>query len=149
MQKKVCIVIKANQEFIRHTGEDVKKNAAVLNNLFESISDVYIPMLRMIDKLNLAKIPCRFAVVLPPVLCNLLSDDSIQTLYIDWLNKKNELGLSELERNKNDSKTTQIIKSEIYENEELKQDFEKKYQKNLIEVFSKHMKNGTIEILGT
>ena len=149
MQKKVCIVIKANQEFIRHTGEDVKKNAAVLNNLFESISDVYIPMLRMIDKLNLAKIPCRFAVVLPPVLCNLLSDDSIQTLYIDWLNKKNELGLSELERNKNDSKITQIIKSEIYENEELKQDFEKKYQKNLIEVFSKHMKNGTIEILGT
>jgi 1,4-alpha-glucan branching enzyme len=52
MQKILSIVIKASQDFIRHTDEDLKDNAPILNNFYESISNVYIPLLRMIEKLE-------------------------------------------------------------------------------------------------
>ena len=85
MQKILSIVIKASQDFIRHSDEDLKDNAPVLNSFYESISNVYIPLLRMIEKLEADKIKYRFALVLPPVLCNMLSDPELQEGYITWL----------------------------------------------------------------
>ena len=96
MQKILSIVIKASQDFIRHSEEDLKDNAPVLNNFFEAISNVYIPLLRMIENLEKDKIKCRFSLVLPPVLCNMLSDEVLQDEYISWLEKRNTLGKAEL-----------------------------------------------------
>ena len=77
MQKILSIVIKASQDFIRHTEDEIKDNAPVLNNFYEAISNVYIPLLRMLEKLEADKVKFRFGLVLPPVLCNLLSDEVI------------------------------------------------------------------------
>ena len=52
MQKILSIVIKASQDFIRHSDEDLKDNAPILNNFYEAISNVYIPLLRMLEKLE-------------------------------------------------------------------------------------------------
>ena len=35
MQQILSIVIKASQDFIRHSDEDLKENAPVLNNFYE------------------------------------------------------------------------------------------------------------------
>ena len=98
MQQILSIVIKASQDFIRHSEEDLKENAPVLNNFYESISNVYIPLLRMMEKLEADQVKYRFALVLPPVLCNMLSDPILQDGYVSWLEKRNTLGKSELRR---------------------------------------------------
>ena len=131
MQKILSLVIKASQDFIRHTEEDLKDNAPVLNNFYESISNVYIPLLRMIENLESDRIKYRFALVLPPVLCNMLSDPILQDGYISWLEKRNALGKAELRRNKTDQKVCEIINSTIEENKKLISDFKDKYHKKL------------------
>ena len=50
MQKKISFIIKASQEFFRHTEEEEKINAPVINKFFESISNLYIPLLNMLEK---------------------------------------------------------------------------------------------------
>ncbi len=149
MQKILSLVIKASQDFIRHTGDDLKNNAPVLNNFFESISNVYIPLLRMIENLEADKIKYRFSIVLPPVLCNMLSDASLQDEYINWLEKRNAFGKAELRRNKADEKLCAIINDTIENNKNLIADFTEKYNKNLIPVFAEYMTKGYIELLGT
>ena len=100
MQKILSLVIKASQDFIRHSEEDIKDNAPVLNSFYEAISNVYIPLLEMIEKLEADNVKYRFALVLPPVLCNMLSDSVLQDEYLKWLDKRNDLGKAELRRNK-------------------------------------------------
>ena len=41
-----------------------------------------------------------FSIVFPPILCNLLSSDSLQEDYLKWLENKILLGQKELIRNK-------------------------------------------------
>ena len=135
MQKILGIVIKASQDFIRHSDEDLRDNAPVLNNFFEAISNVYIPLLRMVERLEQDNIKYRFTLVLPPVLCNMLSDTVLQDEYISWLEKRNSLGKAELKRNKADPKICEIITSTIEANKSLISDFKDKYHKNLIPVF--------------
>ena len=78
MLKNLSLIIKANQIFISHTGNDIKNNAPILNSLYESISDIYIPLLNMIENLEKDDQPCKFGLVLPPILCNLLADEEIK-----------------------------------------------------------------------
>ena len=149
MQKILGIVIKASQDFIRHSDEDLKDNAPVLNNFFEAISNVYIPLLRMMENLEADKVKYRFALVLPPVLCNMLSDPVLQDEYVSWLEKRNTLGKAELKRNKSDEKICKIINETIETNKSLLSDFTGKYNKNLIPFFAEYMNKGYIELMGT
>ena len=149
MQKILSLVIKANQDFIRHSEDDIKSNAPVLNSFYESISNVYIPLLEMIEKLEADNIKYRFAIVLPPVLCNMLSDPILQDEYLNWLDKRNDLGKKELKRNKENEEICKIINNTIEINNKRKKDFVEKYNKNLISVFADYMSKGYIELLGT
>ena len=149
MQKILSLVIKANQDFIRHSEEDIKSNAQVLNSFYEAISNVYIPLLEMIERLEADNISYRFALVLPPILCNMLSDTVLQDEYIKWLDKRNDLGKKELRRNSDNEEICKIITKTIETNKKRKADFVEKYNKNLIPVFADYMAKGYIELLGT
>ncbi|MCR5187450.1 MAG: DUF1957 domain-containing protein [Treponema sp.] len=149
MQKNLSLIIKANQEFIRHTGEDKITNAPILNVFYESISSTYIPMLEMLGRLEADNISFCVGLVLPPVLCNLLSDEDLQESYIAWLDKKNELGLKELNRNASNPEIKELVQAYIDENLKTKTLFEEKYNKKLIPAFAQYMEKGYIELLGT
>jgi 1,4-alpha-glucan branching enzyme len=51
MLKNLVFIVKARQDFIRYSGDEKKKNAPLLNSLFESISEIYIPLYYNIIKL--------------------------------------------------------------------------------------------------
>ncbi len=149
MQKILSLVIKANQDFIRHSEADLESNAPVLNSFYESISNIYIPLIRMLEKLSADKVNCKFALVLPPVLCNMLSDEVLQKGYVKWLQERNNFGKAELRRNKANPKIVENIKAIIEENNKLKTDFTDKYDSKLIPIFAEYMNKGYIELLGT
>ncbi len=149
MQKFFSLIIKANQDFIRHTGDDLKQNAPVLNSFYESISKVYIPLLEMIEKLSLDQVKFRFGLVLPPLLCNMLSDEGLQNAYLQWLDERISLGQTELKRNKGKQPLLALINAEINENKRLKTVYQEKYNCKLIPFFAEYMNKGYIELLGT
>lgn len=149
MQKYLSLIIKANQDFIRHTGEDLEQNAPILNTFYESISDVYIPLLRMIEKLEEEKVKFCFGLVLPPLLCNMLSDEVLQNSYVQWLDERIKLGQLELNRNKEKKEIAVLISATVENNKKLKSDFVNKYSSKLIPFFAEYMNKGLIELLGT
>ncbi len=149
ISKNLSLIIKANQDFIRHTGEDEKINAPVLNVFYESLSATYIPLLHMLEKLEADGVKFRIGMVLPPILCNLLSDEKIQESFIVYLDKKNELGLKELQRNASNPDIQKIIQKELDDTAQIKVDFVEKYNKKLIPVFADFVQKGYLELLGT
>ena len=103
MQKYFSLIIKASQDFIRHTDDDVRQNAPVLNSFYESITNVYIPLLNMLERFEKEEKKIRIGLVLPPVLCNMLSDDYLKEAYVKWLEREliwERLSLKEIMRKK-------------------------------------------------
>jgi len=148
MIKNLALIVKASQEFIRHTEDEIKNNQAELATLFESISDTYIPLLNSVENMEKDGVSFRFGVVLPPVLCALLNSSTIQQLYVEWLDKKNELGQKELQ-NCTDEANKKLISYYIEKNNQTKTDFVEKYDCKLISKFAEFRKNGSLEILAT
>ena len=149
MQKYFSLIIKASQDFIRHTDDDVRQNAPVLNSFYESITNVYIPLLNMLERFEKEEKKIRIGLVLPPVLCNMLSDDYLKEAYVKWLDKRIDLGKAELKRNNEEEAVCNVIRSVVEENKARKADFLNKYESSLIPAFAKYMQNGYLELLGT
>ena len=149
MQKFFSLIIKANQDFIRHTGDNLRHNAPLLNSFYESISEVYIPLLEMVEKLSADGINFRIGLVLPPLLCNMLSDDSLKEAYVQWLDERIKLGQAESRRNKDKPAIQALITEELEKNKQRKKIFAEKYNSSLVPAFADFMNKGYLELLGT
>ena len=150
MIKKLVLIIKTYHDFIRTGNDDcISHNASRLNNLFESISESYIPLLNMFERLEKDGVEFKLGLVLPPVLCSMLENPVIQELYVDFLDKRIALGKKELNRNKEDKKATAIVERTIEKYKSLKNDFTQKYKSNIIASFAEYQQKGIIEILAT
>ena len=147
MHKDLVFIINTNQNFIRTAGKDSESFLPVLNDFFESVSDVYIPLLNMLERLEEENIRCRFGLVLAPVLCSLLEKEDIQQMYVEWLGKRIALGQKQL--SSADKSVTNIIEKTIERNKKLLADFEKKYECNLLKKFSEYHQKGFVELLAT
>ena len=150
MVKNLAFIIKTSQDFIR-TNEDnpPECDKLKLNSFFEAISDSYIPMLQTFERLKNDGISFKVGLVLPPVLCSMLEDEKIKSLYIDFLDKRISLGKKEINRCKENPAALKIALATSEKNKELKKLFTDVYDKNLIAQFVKYQKEGYLEILGT
>lgn len=149
MLRNLVFVIKASQEFIRHSKDDKVLIEPELNSLFESITDVYIPLLRLLEKWENSQKATKIGLVLPPALCAFLDNPEIQNMYLLWLDARINFGQAELERNKDNKDILDNVEFIQKKFKKAKQDFEKKYNKQLLPCFLDYHKSGFLELLGT
>ena len=150
MQKNLSFIIKLYQDFVRTTDQQsLELDYIKLNSFFDAVSDSYIPILWMLERLEKDNVDCKIGLVIPPVLCSLLESPKIQELYLLYLDKRIALGKKEVNRFKNQPESVEIIKQTIDKYSELKKAFSSTYQKNLISQFAEFQKKGLIEILAT
>ena len=150
MVKNLAFIIKTSQDFVRTNEENpLECDKLMLNSFFEAISDSYIPLLQMFERLKNDGVSFKLGLVLPPVLCSMLEDEKIQKLYVDFLDKRIALGKKELTRCKDNQKALEIITATCEKNKELKKLFNDTYEKKLVPQFAKYQREGLIEILGT
>ncbi|MCR5290831.1 MAG: DUF1957 domain-containing protein [Treponema sp.] len=138
-QKSLVLVIDAHESYIPKNNID----------LFQHISDIYIPLLNMMRSLEKDAVPFQIAMVFSVPLCTMLSDPFIQQEYIEWLDKKIELGQHELERCKKSDKMMKTVSLCL---EKVKQDkhvFIEVYEQNLLKAFASFAKKGYIHLLAT
>ncbi len=150
LQKKLVLLLNTNQQYVRHLQEeDIKKFAPEINRLFESITDTYIPLLWMFEKLEAEGVAYKIQMVLPPVLCTLLEDTVIQAQYVDWLSRAEVLCAKEVKRvSKN--KTVQLLaQNRLDVLKKCHSDFTERYGMRLIPQFALHQKAGNLEIMAT
>ena len=149
MNKNLVFIIKANQEFIRHTKKEILEVEPELNSLFESISRTYIPLLNMLEGFEKDGVQAKIGLVLPPVLCALLDNEEIQNMYVTWLKNRIQLGEKELKRCKKDEAILKNVQNVIDQAKALQKDFEEKYNKKLIEKFVEYHRKNFIELIAT
>ncbi len=130
---------------------DAHQNYVTEHNypLFQAISGTYIPLLNMLRSLENDGVQFQLALVLSAPLCTMLTDPFVQQQYIEWLDKRIDLGHRELERCRDSVKFCNEVKICLEKVKQDKIDFTEIYGQNLVKHFSEYAKKGYLELLAT
>lgn len=146
--KNISFLIDMHHPYIRHVdGTNDFRAENVL--LFEKISNVYIPLIKMLDKFQFENLKARIALVFSAPLCTLLSDAAVKDQYVAHLEKLISFGKKELLRTKGNKELNKNAAVNLERTEENLRIFREVLDKNLIKAFAQFAKNGTVEILAT
>lgn len=142
----LILMLHAHLPFVRHPEHD---SFLEENWLFEAISETYIPLLRVLDRLEADSVPFKLALSLSPTLTAMLEDALLQKRYVRYVEQRIDLANREVERTRNDPQfapQAQLYKDLYEANLET---FVEKYERNLIRGFDYFYKKGKIELVAT
>jgi 1,4-alpha-glucan branching enzyme len=140
----ISIVLNAHIPFIRHP-----EQADCLQErlFFEAVSDTYIPLLEMFDRLDRDHVPFRMGISLSSTLCHMLSDSHLLKRYLAFTDKQIEFGAHELQPPYNAlSPAVKHFYNRMVDKRVL---FTERYEGNLLKVFENYQKKGRLELLLT
>ncbi|GAB1481672.1 DUF1957 domain-containing protein [Treponema sp.] len=140
----VLLVLHAHLPFVRHP-----EHQRFLEErwLFEAISETYIPLLQMFERLEADKIPFRLAISFSSPLCQMLHDDLLRNRYIAHLDKLIEFGSKEVERSESDTALHQLARYYYDKAIEDRVLFTERYEKDILKAFDYYHKKGRLELL--
>jgi len=142
----ISLVLNGNMPFVRHPE---LSNPSQEFWLFESISETYIPLLEVFDRLDREHIPFRMAISLSPTLCQMLNDELLIQRYLEYTNKQIIFGEQELARTADEPELNLLVKHFYDRVVEKKEFFSTRYESNIIKGFDYYQKKGRLEILTT
>ncbi len=138
------IVLHAHLPFVRHA----EYNRFLEEDwLFEAITETYLPLIDMMNRLADDNVDFRLTFTVTPTLASMLCDELLQNRYVMHLDRLIELSGKEIERTKGDSAFQAL--AWMYHNWFLKARdlFVNRYQRNLISAFKSFLDAGKIDIL--
>ncbi|MDR1863473.1 MAG: DUF1957 domain-containing protein [Treponema sp.] len=141
-----AIVLDAHLPFIRHSPEPYSLGE---RRFFESLSETYLPLLQVFDRLDGDHVPFRMAVSLSPTLCYMLADERLISRYLDYTDKRIEFGARELEQCSGNPRLEELVKHFYDQTLDKRVLFTGRYEKNILKVFDYYQRKGRIELLGT
>ena len=138
----LALVLHAHLPFVRHPEfEDFLEEKW----FYEAVTETYIPLIRMMDKLVAEKIDFRITMTLTPPLLSMLSDDLLKSRYLRHINKLIELAHKEVDRTRlmPEFHPTALMYRELFE--DTRKIFENQYDCDLIKAFRKFADLGVLE----
>ncbi|MCG8643976.1 MAG: hypothetical protein MI862_29925, partial [Desulfobacterales bacterium] len=144
VQGYLNLLLHAHLPFVRHPDD---ADPLEEDWLYEAITETYLPLLKMMRKLESEQVPFQFTIVLTPTLLNMLSDELLQTRYLRRLENLIELAEKEVKRTKNQPEFNYVAQMYLNNFKEAYSDFSKKYQNNIIHGFHHFQDKGLIEII--
>ncbi len=117
--------------------------------LFEAITETYLPLLRMMRRLDADRVPFRFTLVLSPTLTAMLGDELLKRRYVSYLEMQLELADKELARTAGDPAFAPLaaLYAELYRS--AYDDFTVFHGRDILAAFDVFYKKGRIEIVTT
>src|SRR5438445_12523552 len=88
-------VLHAHLPFVRHPAHE---HFLEEDWLFEAITETYIPLLAMMERLMCDAIPFKLTMSITPTLCAMLQDELLRERYVQHVDLLLDLGARELER---------------------------------------------------
>ena len=139
----LTLILHAHLPFVRHPEHEYFLEE---DWLYEAITETYIPILDVFEKLTEDSVDFRLTISLSPPLVEMFNDELLRERYDRHLNKLLELSYKEIERNRKDAAFEPLAK--MY-NERLKRAkylYEEKYKRDLTGAFKYFQDIGKIEI---
>lgn len=147
-ERNLCLVVAAHQAFIRHV-EDAASRGAENGLLFESISNVYLPLLSALRELEADGGDGKVSLVFSPVLCELLSDPLVAEQYVGWLDRRILLGVREVERLSGEPALRAVAEAVLGKARRDREEFTESYGCNVVGEIARLAAKGRVELLAT
>ncbi len=140
----LCFVLHAHLPFIRHPEH---KDFMEEDWLFEAITETYLPLIEIFDRLVEEHIDFRLTLSLTPPLCAMLSDSLLRERYLRYLYKLIELSEREVKRLQWVPELCNV--AQMYEKKfkTARYIFEDKYHRDVLSAFKKFQDMGKVEII--
>ncbi|HYI00469.1 glycoside hydrolase family 57 protein [Hyalangium sp.] len=143
-QGSLALVLHAHLPFVRHPEhEDFLEE----DWLYEAISETYLPLLRVFDRLAEEGVPFRVTMSLTPTLVTMLRDSLLTERYTRKLERLCELGAREVHRTRNDPTFGPLARFYRDHFEALLINWEGRYQRDLVSAFRRLQDAGYLEII--
>src|SRR5437762_12595001 len=95
----IALILHAHLPFVRHPETE---HFLEEDWLFEAITEAYIPLLRMMQRLVAYSVPFNLSMSLTPTLCAMLNDELLRDRYVQHLDRLVEFCEGEVERSRKD-----------------------------------------------
>ncbi|MCM8819620.1 MAG: DUF1957 domain-containing protein, partial [Candidatus Omnitrophica bacterium] len=141
----LCLVLHTHLPFVRHPEEEYFLEE---NWLYEAITETYIPLIHVFERLISDGVYFRLTMSLTPPLIYMLTDKLLQTRYLRHIDKLIQLAQREIERTAYDSRFHGLALMYYRRFMEAKETF-LRYKCNLVSAFKKFQEKGYIEIIAS
>jgi len=142
----LSIILHAHLPYVRHPEYD---SFFEENWLFEAITECYLPLVGMLDRLHSDNVDYRLTLSLSPTLISMLRDDLLQTRYLKYLHSRLELAEKEIIRTRKQPEYQKLAR--LYRRFFLNalNIYQERYQGDLLTAFKKHQTTGKLELITT
>ena len=139
----LCIVLHSHLPFVRHPEHE---NFLEEDWLYEAITETYIPLISVFEKLLSEGVDFRITMSLTPTLISMLEDSLLQERYLRHINRLIELGHKEVERTRWQPEFRSLAEMYLGRFYDARHIFEK-YGRNLVRAFKSFQDAGKLEII--
>ena len=139
----LCMVLHGHLPYVRHPEHENFLEEAWF---YEAITETYIPLISVFDKLVDQGIDFRLTMTLSPPLISMLSDPLLEERYLKHIDKSIELAHKEVERTHLQPEFNRLSWMYLDNFNQARNTFEK-YNRNLVWAFKKFQDLGKLEII--
>jgi 1,4-alpha-glucan branching enzyme len=142
----VALVLHAHLPFVRHPEHE---HFLEEDWFFEAVTETYIPLLRMMQRLVNDNVPFKLTMSLTPTLCAMLHDELLRERYVRHLDNLIDLAAREQQRNRNHPQLREL--ADFYFNlfSENRRVFVDEWNGDLLSIFRELRETGAIEIVAS
>lgn len=140
----LALVLHSHLPFVRHP-----EHSDFLEEdwFYEAITETYIPLIRIFERLIADRVPFRITLSITPTLAAMLSDSLLQERYLQHINRLVELSEKEIRRTKNEPVFQSLAQMYHTHFKEARHLFEERYRRNLLSAFRAFQDEGSLEII--
>lgn len=142
----LCIVLNAHLPYIRHPEYDYFLEE---NWLYEAITETYIPLIDILERLTNSGIDLRITVSLSPTLLEMFNDSLLRERYKRHIENLIELSEKECHRTKGDIHFEPVVRMYRERFKRIRYLFLEVYKKDLTSAFRMFQDSGKAEIITT
>jgi len=142
----LALILHAHLPFVRHPEHE---NFLEEDWLFEAITECYVPLLRMMQRLVDDHVPIKLAMSITPTLCAMLQDQLLCERYVRHLDLLIDLAAREQKRNRNDSQLRELADFYFKMFRETQRFFVDECRCDLLASFRELKESGAVEVIAS
>src|SRR6267154_5451293 len=146
MRGHLALILHAHLPFVRHPEHE---HFLEEEWFFEAITEAYIPLLRMMQRLMADRVPFKLSMSIPPTLCAMLQDQLLRERYVRHLELLIDLAEREQKRTRKDPQLHRLANFYFGLFSENRRFFVEECKYDLLSVFQRLAQTGALEIIAS
>ncbi len=142
----LALILHAHLPFVRHPESE---HVFEEDWLFEAITESYIPLIAVMERLQNDGIPFQLTITVTPPLCAMLNDPLLRERYVRYLERSIGLSEREIERNRHHPKLLALAEFYLERFSECRQRFVEEWKCDLLAIFRRLRESGSVEIIAS